>query len=511
MQNNSHRVINFTLIGLIYVGLILLLISKGQFLLSGLLALFPFAVSLVLNRERVFIYSLYASVALIGIPGIRLDSVAAGMLFQFAVVFVFAVNILMQNERAKRPDLCGWLLIIFLLNMLITASIRGFGLYRLGGNMIGGMTYIQILIGFLFFLYLRGQNFSPEKVEKLFLVMVGLSAVPLLAQMFLGMTPALMKLGDFFVFNKTRFYGSAGSLSGRYETAVNFSYLLICLGVILKAEKKWWGVLLPAVGVLLLLANGFRRYMVLSMFIFGVSTLLLSKRRVVTFLLLCGLGVGGLGFVYAIAPRLPPNIQRSVSFLPGIQVEAEALYDAEGSSEWRGGIFEYAKDAFPDYWLLGKGLLLSIEDTMFELAYRDRIGWADSFSVFNTHNYHSGIIELLMDLGVIGFSSFVLFCLISLRTVWRQIMRANNGTRLWRIMTVLWSVCVALLADYLLFRGEFKVFIATFLLFYGLMILAYNSHVQRIRSASPLAADLDVNYSTAPRHSRAGSSFRSAV
>lgn len=345
--------------------------------------------------------------------------------------------------------------------------------------MIGGMAYVQILIGLFFYSFLRLQNFSVAKVEKLFLMMVCLSAIPYMAQVFLGMSPVLMRLGDFFVFNKMRFYGSAGSLTGRYETAVNFSYLLICLGMILNAEKKRWGLLLAMLGVFFFLINGFRRYTVLSALILAGNYVLLSRHRVIAFFLCFAMAVGGIGLLYMIAPHLNENIQRAISFLPGIHVDALALKDATGSTEWRLAIWEYAALDMHQYWLIGRGMLNSISEALYQISYLSQRGYADAQYVYMTHNYHSGFLEMLVDFGVFGLSAFLLFCATFFAKVGRQIFQHNDHTRLWRIMATLWMVCMALIGDYLLFRGEFKAFVPTMLLFFGLLSLVYRAHCQQ--------------------------------
>lgn len=479
MNAGVPKIVSQLFIGLAFLGLLLLFISKGMFVFAALATLVPFGLMLVMQQQKIMMWALYASVLLLGVPGLSFDSISLGMFLQLATLGMFVLNMMIHAEQLSKIDFAGKVLLCFVVIIFVTANVRGFGLYKFGGNMIGGMAYVQILIGLLFYSYLRVQNFSAKKVERLFLVMVGLSAIPYIAQVGLGLSPSLMKLGQFFVFNKTRFFSSAGSLSGRYETAVNVSYLLICFGMILNAEKKRWGLALALLGVFFFLINGFRRYTVLSALILAGNYVLLSRNRIASFFLCCAMAIGGVGLIYLVAPSLSENMQRAISFLPGIKVDAAALKDATGSTEWRLEIWEHAFADMHQYWLLGRGLLNSIQETMYQLSYIAQRGFADPLYVYMTHNYHSGFLELLVDFGVFGLSAFLLFCGSFLCKVGRQVLRCNDQSRLWRIMTVLWMVCVALVGDYLLFRGEFKAFVPTMLLFFGLLSLAYRAHRER--------------------------------
>lgn len=490
-----NRTFSLALLGIGYVWAVLFLITRGQMLLAAIFTLLPFVAMIAVDRRKIFILSLLGSVSLVGIPGIRVDPIPVGFLLQAAVLAGYALNVLMRQEQRTKPDAVRLILAVFLINMFITAFIRGFGFYRLGSDMIGGMLYVEVCIALLFFLYIYQQKMDARDVEKLFILMFFFSALPYVVQVLVVNFPSLFVLNDFFVFNKARVAYAIRDIEqgreGRYETVVNFSYFLICLGTILKAERKHWGLLLAMLGVLLLLMSGFRRYAVLSVFVFFMCSVLLSKRRGTTAIFWSVAGLIGVLMAYVTAPMLPHNVQRAIAFLPGIQIGSDALISTENSGEWRLELYKYCIEDIPNYWLVGKGLLMSLDDKLYQLSYLAMKGGTDPYGAFIGRNYHSGIFELILNQGVVGLLSFMSLALILMIRVWKHISKFRDESRLWKICVTLFSVCSALTLDYFLVRGEFQNFIAPFLLFFGLMVLALNAHSENLQKQAESAIQLD--------------------
>lgn len=484
-----RRTFGLIFFAVIYIGTILMFFVNGQAILSLLIALAPFAMKLVVNRKQLFYLCLLSSVALFGVPGIRFSSVSLGFMLQIIVLAAFVQDVLIKHKKIPKADLIDWLTIIFILNLLFTASVRGFGLYRFGGNMIGGVAYIQVLIGFIFFIFLRDQQISRSRIERLFLQLVSFSAIPFLMQFVISRIPGLYSLSNFFVFNKRRVLvaieqlDAASGRGGRYESVVNLAYLLICLGTIWAAEKKYRGLLFSLLGISLMLLSGFRRYAILSALVFVVSSILLSRHRVRTALIMSLIAILSLSQIYAFAPSLPYNMQRAASILPGITVGEEAYKSGAGSSEWRMDIYKLCWEEVPDFLLLGKGFLVSVQDKIAHFAYYSLHGFDANYAVM-THSYHNGFFELMLDVGLIGFLAFLMICVIQLSKAYKHIKRHNDGSRIWRIITTFWVVCICMLVDYLFVRGEFVNFISAFLLFFGTLILALKAHQEELKLKS---------------------------
>ncbi|MDF7799798.1 O-antigen ligase family protein [Pontiellaceae bacterium B1224] len=468
-----------------FLGVLLWLMSKGLMLFAIMFSLAPVIAMFMSDRRKVFALTLFASVAALGVPGIRINSTSMAMLLQVAVLGLFVQDFLMHSKEIPRSDGLNILIFIFIGNLILTASIRGFGLYQLGGDMIGGMQYIQIILSFLFLWYLRTIVWTPKQVRRLFIFLAIGSLIPFVIQMAVVSFQGLLPLADFFVFSSARVASAIQDVEqgkgGRYETVVNLSYFLICVGVILNSNRKWWALSLAFLGVILLMLSGFRRYSVLSVFVLVASSVMLSKNRVRSFIIWGIAGMAGIILIYSIVGSLPFNVQRSLSFLPGIGVDEYAMRSGEGSFEWRMDVYRFCMEEIPQYLMLGKGMLLTLEETMYSLSYREFHGM-DPFYVFFTHNYHNGFFELILDFGVVGFLSFLLFTTVYLNKIWKHIRKYRDDSATWAIIVTTWVVCVALVSDYFLVRGEFSIFLAPFLIFFGTMILAYNAHLADIQS-----------------------------
>jgi hypothetical protein len=146
-------------------------------------------------------------------------------------------------------------------------------------------------------------------------------------------------------------------------------------------------------------------------------------------------GIGGLvllALLNTIHP-LPPNIQRSLTFLPGTW-EERYKRDAEGSSEWR---FEIWREVLlTDRWIQNKWLGDGLGFTAAELTAQmnQREGSRAGLSGFDIHrenilsngDYHSGPVSTVR---IIGYLGLIIFLLAQIRLAvhaHRQILRCRG-------------------------------------------------------------------------------------
>ena len=97
-----------------------------------LFSLFPFAAMLSTKRNNLYFLTILSSVALLGVPGIRFESVSLGFLLQIVVFVFFVQDLLIRHKKLPRLDASDLFLIIFLANIVVTASIRGSVFYVSG-------------------------------------------------------------------------------------------------------------------------------------------------------------------------------------------------------------------------------------------------------------------------------------------------------------------------------------------------------------------------------------------
>lgn len=194
-------------------------------------------------------------------------------------------------------------------------------------------------------------------------------------------------------------------------------------------------------------------------------------------------GIGGLALLAVVNTMhpLPPNIQRSLTFLPGTWEERYKL-DAEGSSEWR---FEVWREVLlTDRWIQNKWLGDGLGFSAAELASQmnSRQGVRAGISGFEGHreailangDYHSGPVSSIRVVGYVGLIFFLLAQIRLAVHAHRQILRCR-GTE-WLPLALFTGIPIIFAPLFFVFIfGDFKTNAATFLLAAGMMRLLENN------------------------------------
>ena len=142
--------------------------------------------------------------------------------------------------------------------------------------------------------------------------------------------------------------------------------------------------------------------------------------------------LGALAFTNALLP-LPPNIQRSLTFLPGTWEERYKI-DGEQSTDWRVEVWEEV--LLSDRWIqnkiLGDGLGFSAAELAAQMNQRE--GLRAGLSGFDAHresilasgDYHSGPVQTIRTIGYAGLVILLLFQFRLAMHAHRQIMRCRD-------------------------------------------------------------------------------------
>lgn len=195
------------------------------------------------------------------------------------------------------------------------------------------------------------------------------------------------------------------------------------------------------------------------------------------------LGLGALAVTNSIVP-LPPNIQRSLSFLPGTWDE-EYILDSRGSSNWR---FEMWKEVLTtDRWIqnkfLGDGLGFSLREMKIQeqLNAEKRTNWTGSSGfdlareyVMINGDYHSGPVSAVRTIGYTGLFVMLLFQIRILIRAHRQILR-SKGTE-WFPVTLFFCIPMIWFPFFFTFIfGGFKGDVVVILMNAGMLRLLENN------------------------------------
>ena len=227
--------------------------------------------------------------------------------------------------------------------------------------------------------------------------------------------------------------------------------------------------------------SGFRNGIIMVALTFFVG--IAYRDGFVGLLIACFGAVGGVALlaVVNLMVPLPPNIQRSLTFLPGTWEQRYRL-DADSSSEWR---FEIWREVLlTDRWIQNKWLGDGIGFTAVELAAQmnERQGARAGISGFDVHrdtilsngDYHSGPVSTIRVIGYIGLIVFLLAQIRLAIHAHHQILRCRSTE--WFPLAIF--IGIPVITGPLIFVflfGDFKVGSSVFLLSLGMLRLLENN------------------------------------
>jgi hypothetical protein len=201
-------------------------------------------------------------------------------------------------------------------------------------------------------------------------------------------------------------------------------------------------------------------------------------------ILLASLGgcltIGVLAFVNLIAP-LPPNVQRTLTFLPGTW-EQRYKDDAEGSTDWRVEIWKEA--LFSERWIqnkiMGDGLGFSAAELAAQMnavsSIRVGVSGFDVHreSVLANGDYHSGPVSTVRVIGYVGLIFFLAAQIRLAVHAHRQILRCRGTEWLPLSLFIGIPLIIAPIIFVFLF-GDFKQAASLFLISSGMVRLLENN------------------------------------
>ncbi len=316
---------------------------------------------LALGRKIWLLIPFTATLAIqLRIPG-QPDSLLVGQI----LVLGFSTLLLLMR---KLPFLLVWteleVWILVLTLFVVQIYVRNpVGVNLFGGDTVGGKGYALYTIALVTALLLSGIRVEKSELKWILRLSIlgGLSntAISIVGMVapsigyYTGASSERSNELNYEDFGKTVDTGAATRMSFLSELGKNLSLWIAAFISPLRACLRPLWLILVLLAIATSLLGGFRN---------GVAT--------VGFTFLVGIayrsGLGGLalsifGFIGGLAllatvnvmHPLPPNVQRSLTFLPGTW-EERYKYDAEGSSEWR---FEVWREVLlTDRWIKNKWL-----------------------------------------------------------------------------------------------------------------------------------------------------------
>lgn len=386
--------------------------SRG-FLVHFLLLAAPIGIYFVNNPTGLLIltYALFHSG--LTMPGLPQGLQVVNVLMVLFVGITVARNIIAKPSGFPTPSTHR--VLYFLLILLgIIIYFRGLGLRAAGSGLIGGASYIKLIVAAFFLFCAKYYTLTPRQWRRLFILMFIGSLMPTLSQTIFMMSGGTIYQQFYFV--KPYVYGLIENMAGeegagtyRFHGLAGVSSQLLVTALIFYPFRGNKGIQLVAlIGLCMVmgLMSGFRS-MVIE--VIGVTLLyiLFTAPRAMRMQYICffvAMVVVLLGLSIPFMPHMPYPVQRALSWLPFADISYLAQADATGSAQWRLQVWEYSLKHLPDYLWIGRGFTFHMSEIMSLGVRMDMI-----LEAYVTHNYHSGIISLLLDLGLPGFILGMLF------------------------------------------------------------------------------------------------------
>jgi len=418
-MNVNLRVVAFLLSLAATVFAIILGFSVGSedYLLPALVVVVFASIFLVSHPQLVAacaVATFFSGVTLPGLPG----QMKLSDLFAAALLGIFLLQAAFQKSDKKVPlSRLEWIVIFFCAWIFFVGAFRGFGFLAFGEEKIGGFLYVRLLLAASLVITLPRLKIPPGKWRLTMIFFIILAPATLIADLLIikGWDFSVVRL---FVQTSTQVMdmadqaanGSDDSVARLWSGGFAASGLMIAFLALVPMRKffRQGGVIwLPVFGgiILLSLLSGFR-LMTISLLVIAGLVLYFQKgftapRSIALILASCV----ALAATYLCAHDLPLSMQRTVSWLPGIDVSGIASGDASETVEWRFRLWKEASRYIPDYWLVGKGFSYDKEEYIASLQSSDDLRWA-----LVSGSYHNGWFSMILCTGIIG----TIFCLIIL-------------------------------------------------------------------------------------------------
>jgi O-antigen ligase/polysaccharide polymerase Wzy-like membrane protein len=400
-------------------------------------------------------------------------------------------------------------LIVLTIVILVTAQATGgIKLRSMGGDVFGGKRYVLLLGAIAGYFALTAYH-VPLKRARLYTWLF----------LFGGITALI---GDLVYFRSSSLgwifwmFPPTGYLINQSDSgllrfaglnvacSVLFSWMMARYGIRgIFSMRRPWRLGFFVIFVCGSFLGGFRSTLVLFCLTFAIQFFLegLHRTRLVLVFLLGAIFVGTLAIPFA--QRFPYSVQRTLSLIPGVPVEASVRLEAEGSTEWRLNIWKAVLPQVPRYLLMGKGLAMTPQD--FDYSFSTFSGTMKEFSEDQNWaalagDYHSGPLSVIIPFGIWGVIAFVWFLSAGCLVMYRNFRYGDPSLKV--INGFLFATFIAKIFIFLFIFGGFYGDIQGFAGYLGVSVCLNGGMAKKPDAESAPEADSVASNPSIPLRSR---------
>jgi len=463
-------------------------LTYSQLFIYGFLAFIAISPILLRWHYPLLLLSWYMYASVFFLPG--RPSVFLPMVVLSLGISIIRRTISHESQFIRVPQLI--LPLSFMLAVIaITARLTGFGLRVFGGATYGANKYFYLVGGILGYFALSARRIPLER-KNLYVALFFLGGTVGVIGDLLPLLPHSFYF-IYLVFQpSTNLLGAGGinsgvtRLSGTWLMSLAvISYMLARYGIrgMFLAGKPWrWFLLSFFVGLGLL--GGFRGFVVFVGLNFVLQFFLegLHRTKLMPILLFAGF-FGALALI-PLAEHLPYTFQRALSFLP-YKVSTRVRLEAQGTLDWRFGMWQAILPQVPQYLLLGKGYVISPLDYEFvmgpEASAESTFAQNDPLAL--SEDFHNGPLSIVIPFGIWGCLAFLWFIIAAVRVLYLNYRFGDPALQ--TTNTALLAIFITQAAFFLFAGGAFHSDMLKFTGLLGLSV-ALNNGVRRVPAAEPV-------------------------
>src|SRR5215467_12052679 len=385
-------------------------------------------------------------------------------------------DVVVKRTRLKMGPRFDVLLIVAFMAVLAWHGIHDrFGMRFLGSSVWGGRHYVNVFVGLVAFVVIQSVPMPSKLWSRLPYAILAVTSFDLIIGIITTIFPAsIYKIYPFY--SGVSIAGVEEIVSGRSETGRigafgNFGFILILIvfsTVSLRSllhPSNFGRLVLLGVGWLSVLYSGFRSMVLnsfLATFIVGIRDL---KGRIAWLVVVLALFLAGVSIVNSAVVRLPRQIQRSLTFLPG-EWDSEMLADAADSNQFRKQVWTtWERQYFPKHPWLGRGFGFKSEWAQGSIYKSDIY---DSVWTVETGNIHNGFLASLDSMGIVGTLFFVIWNLrLLVRTLQVPFRRDDPNGMVLRFIALYLAVSII---SYWIFAQDVGTFLSHELVLAGVFL-----------------------------------------
>lgn len=330
------------------------------------------------------------------------------------------LNYIVNRKQGFLPAPTITLPLLLLVGVVwLTARLTGgIGLRSAGGESFGGRRYITLFAAAIGFYAVIARPIPLDKAAT-YLKMYFLGAMPAIIGSLAGFLPSAFYIilmvfpsDSIQLLSVTQDFGNPNSsilrLGGLSVAGPAVFVTMIAIYGIrgIFEPTKFWRIIIFSLSLGLSFFGGFRSSLIFAMFVFGAQFYYegLMRSRLLPIIVVGVFVVSA--FTLPFANKLPLSVQRTISFLP-VDIDPNTRLDAQGSIEWRVGMWERVIQEVPKYLLVGKGY--AIDPAAMEMSVRMNRGQDPYEGSLLAGDYHNGPLSVIVPFGIWGAITFLWF------------------------------------------------------------------------------------------------------